>query len=656
MGPADTLPEHAAGVAASRAALLREIGDGHDLTLVTGPGNLGDELIRAGTRALLQGRIYRDVWIDDLARASGDTVLLPGGGAWCRPHDEWMLRALAVAELRFERVIVLPSSFDVTEDAVRAALEGTDATVFAREHESLRHIEGLCRAHLAHDCGFFYDFSGRTAAGIGTLNAFRDEEDGLETADGLDSWLASIERHADIRTDRVPVMIAAALMGKTVEIVLPPHGDLFAVAESWLEGFPITATERPRRSTPRLDPPRGGANGTARVTAVILTRDKPDTLAGAVRSVLSANVPARVLVIANNPAPEIRSDLAALAAEDPRIALRVTERNLGTAGGRQLAVELVTTEFVLFLDDDAELIDGALERLLAGLEHHPEAVGVSALVVSPDGSAQHCGGSLEWSDHSARFVLGGADLALDDPRVPETGVSDWLPGTAALIRAAALREFPIDPGFRAYYEDNDWSFRVERERPGSFRRCREAIVVHHGGRAPEYSCALVRVFCIVELLAAHARFLRRHGVLLDVDLHARIPELRLADGGVDLTAARLLVELVAARGVAWVATEWLSGGLDPLFGAPERIEELRGELAARDAELREARRELSVHVELRECEAELGRKLAWLLERHETLLRVENGGWWRLRTQLEPLLSRATVIRRALAARRSRWS
>jgi hypothetical protein len=41
--------------------------------------------------------------------------------------------------------------------------------------------------------------------------------------------------------------------------------------------------------------------------------------------------------------------------------------------------------------------------------------------------------------------------------------------------------------------------------------------------------------------------------------------------------------------------------------------------------------------------------LAWLHRRHETLCRVEQGGWWRLRGLLLPLLTLAGRLRRLSA-------
>ncbi len=600
----------------ARASLLEEIGEDRDLTLVRGIGNIGDELIRAGTHRLLERHVFREIALDELAASRGDTLLLPGSGAWCRPHHEWMPRALAIAELRFDRVIVLPSSFDVGEDTVRAALRGTAATVFARETESLARIEGLCRARLAPDCAFFFDYSAHRRTGHGTLSAFRTDREAspgdLEiggnddislTALSLEDWLATIARHALVRTDRAHVMIAAALMGKEVEFAPSSYHKLEALAATSLHGYPVRQIEPPRRG--RATPPVRDAAAVVReqlraaavaptvehvattaprVTAVVLTRDRAELAAGAVRSLGTAALPVRVLLLDNNSDATNREQLSLLAPADPRLQLRLSDRNLGCAGGRALALESVDTEFVLLLDDDAELIDGALEHMVADLDAHPATAGVTACVVGPRGLVQHCGGWMEVSADAVAFGLDGTGLRFDDPSLPPSGPSGWAPGTASLLRTEALREVPIDADMAVYYEDNDWCFRVERAHRGSFRRCREALVLHHHdfADAAAPSSQLVRRYDIVERLATQSHFLRANGLLLDVDLAAVLPELQRRDGRPDLPAVRLLLELVAARGVDWTVAEWMSGGLDTLLEGSARAElgARAGELAA----------------------------------------------------------------------------
>lgn len=629
----------------SRAALLDEIGTGRDLTLVRPLGNLGDELILAGTRTLLDGIVHREIDVDEIPSSSGDTVLICGGGAWCRPYHAWAPRATRVASLSFARVIVLPSSFDVSVDEVRDCLQCAGATVFAREQESYRHIQGLCRARLAHDCAFFYDFSPYRADGAGTLNAFRgdaeatagaltvsDNDDISVTAASLEDWLQTIAGHAHVRTDRAHVMIAAAMLGKTVEFAPSSYHKLDSLAQTWLGAYPVAKMappRTPRRSAGRAwQAPSPAQLGAPRVTVVVVTQDRCELALAAVGSALRAMVALRVLVIGNNPSGESREALTRLAAEDPRIELRVLDRNLGCAGGRRLGSELAETELVMFLDDDAELLDGALEHLCRDLDAHPEAVGVTAQVIDADGTVQHCGGELERSDELARFVLGGSGLPRDDAAVPATGDSGWLPGTAALIRAQALREIPLHAGPLAYYEDNDWAMRVGHARVGAFRRCREAIVRHHNDWTPVvHSCELVRVAELAELLNVQAGFLHRYGVLLDVDLAHRLPELARSDG-VDLKAVRLLLDFVGQRGTDWFIAEWMSGGLEPLLERGRRVDRQQDELGALAAS----------HAQL---SAELVTERAELVRL--ATLSAERGG------RIRPLRRAATSLRRWIA-------
>jgi GT2 family glycosyltransferase len=702
-----------------RRALLDEIGPAPDLTFVRGQGNLGDELIWAGTRRLLEGHVYREILVDDLASARGETVLLSGGGAWCREYHELMPRVLAIAELRFERVIVLPSSFDVEEDRVRDALRRTRATVFAREETSFRRIAPLCRARLAPDCAFLNDLSGYRAAGSGTLNAFRTDRqrslakppDGNDdisvTLPDLETWLATIERHASVRTDRAHVMIAAALMGKEVEYA--PVGPL---KRALADPLPVRIVERPDeppvevaddprtsatiariRALARTAPDAGDAT---RVSALVLSRNRQAEVTAAVRSALASGPLAQVLVVDNNSGPRTRAALDALEAAEPAVRVRHSSRNLGCAGGRRLGLEDVDTEYTLLLDDDAELMPGALEQLVAQLDSHPDALGVTALVVDRDGVVEHFGGWMERSAELVRFTLDGRGRQFDAPELPATGPSGWLPGTAALVRSAAWERFPIDPGMAAYFEDNEWSYRVERAVPGSFRRCREAVVLHRSAEPAEPTATLVKRARAAERLAASARFLARHGIVLEEQLLTHLPELQRPDYPLDVAAARLLLGLLDARGTDWFVAEWSSGGLAPLLdGAHVAAARNREDLAAAYAELERAHEALAAADEWHErlkvrdaeheqwlartraAEAERDRlraerdtlrvrieelerrgaadadRIAFLTTRHETLERVEAGGWWRLRTRLLPAIHLARRLR-ALARRRGR--
>ncbi len=654
-------------VEASRREILAAIGAPPDVTFVRSIGNLGDELIWAGTRRLLAGLpagAFREVGLAEAATVSGHTAVLAGGGAWCRPYHEALPQMLGTIESRFERVIVLPSSFDPEVAEVRRALSRSRAIVFARERESFRRISGLCSARLALDGAFFCDLSSyrqhrQPDRGQGVLHAFRtdaeasgrfplpaDNRDLSVTASSLDEWLWTLARHATVRTDRAHVMIAAALLGLEVLFRPSSYHKLPAIAEYALGGFPVreerggelgprgivavpALPEKPAVAEPAAEGSLAGLRrrlvargeaalaglpadlftGPPRVTAVVLSWDRIEQTTTALGS-LAAHVrlPLEILVVDNGSAPETREALSGLATDTPSLRLLLLPENRGCAGARQLAVEHGTTEYLFFLDNDAEVFPGTIERLVHELDRHPAALAAGARVVLPSGEVQFCGGDYRTEGGLLRFVPHGRGAAFDDPSpgLPGTlggsGACRWLGATALLVRRAALVEFPLDTGMAAYFEDNEWCYRVERARPGSFRRSAEALALHHHelkGRPVLGPADLAAILPeVIPYVAAVAHFYRLHGLVLD-GLFAFVPELLTVDGTPDVAAARLLLDLLLAEGPDRLLARWRAGGLAPLFAGiraprPEEMVALEARLVRADRELVAARETLAV--------------------------------------------------------------
>lgn len=603
---------HARHVQASRRAILEAVGASRDVTFVRGVGNVGDQLIAAGSRALLAGILTREIGHAEVPRARGEVAVLSGGGAWCGPYHELMPALLPVLERRFARVVVLPSSFDVTVAAVRHALASTRATVFARERASFAQIRGLCAARLAHDAAFFFDFAPYRQPGRGTLDAFRTDREAagrLPLPGGnvdvsvvcatLDEWLHTLARHALVRTDRAHVLIASALLGKEVEWAASSYHKVPGIAAFALEGrFPVrrldppgparraAAAPRPPSSPPApadlrarlaaagraaFEPPHAAPDPASapRVTAVLVSWNRPDGIRTALESIRRcASLPWRAVVVDNGSGAETRAALRDEAAADPRVRLDFLDRNRGAAGGRSHAVGLADTEYVFFLDDDAEIFPGTLEHLVATLDARPAALAAAANVVLPDGTVQTCGGDFEVRDGVVRFSPLGAGRPFEALAGEPASPCRWSGCAAVLYRRAALERFPLDTGMAAYYEDNDWGFRVEREEPGCQLRVPRALVLHHHVPKDRAGSSPADVAHAIRFCEPIARFYGRHGLVME-DLFGFVGELT-GPAGRDVAAARLFCELLLARGAHWTVATWLAGGLDPLFvhGAP----------------------------------------------------------------------------------------
>jgi GT2 family glycosyltransferase len=603
----------------SRELILKAVGSSDDVAIVVrrGPGSV---LATAGARALLRGTPHRELTVDQLPGARVETALLLGSGFWRLDHDV-MPRALAVAELRCEQVIVLPSSFDPSDETVERALSRTRAIVFTREPDSYRRIAALCDARLAHDCAFFFDFvpyagadagmsevrNGAAAASAAVLDARSDEL--LREAEAerdLNAWLQRIAAHEAVKTDRVGTLVAAAMLGKRVVCVAGSEFGIDSVARYALGERPVELIEH----EPALPPPpaalgpeveqalallRGEiapppAPSAVRVTAVVLTQDRPGHLARALDSIERSAVPVRTLVIDNNSMPATARRVAAVCEGRERTELLRSDRNLGCAGGRRYGAELADTELVLFIDDDIELMPDALEHLLSELDRHPEADAVTGTVVNPDGIVMHSGGPVDVLDEIVTFGLLGNGASVASIDLPPSGPSGWAPGGAVLARRSLLQEHPIDATMGAYFEDNEWCYRVSKTSPGRFRRSREAIAVHHSTRTLEAAADFATRSRVVELLASYARFYELHGRLLGPWLFDHVPELRAEDGSYDLAAARLLMELVGARGGDWAFTTWMNGDLGLLLAANRRLDRLRVAEAALEGDRQETLR------------------------------------------------------------------
>ncbi|MGB7292460.1 MAG: polysaccharide pyruvyl transferase family protein [Thermodesulfobacteriota bacterium] len=218
---------HQKKIEENRKKLLDLLEGSSDITFIRGLGNIGDRLIYAGTRQLLSNHNYKEISVLKLSGINGHTALISGSGSWCKVHHG-MPKFLPIIEELFERVIILPSSFDTSVELVKHALLNTKAIVLAREEVSYQQIHNICRADIAYDCAFYFDYRPYKRQGTGILNAFRtDRESAMQelppdnndislSCSSLDEWLWTIARHDIVRTDRAHVAIAAALIGKRV--------------------------------------------------------------------------------------------------------------------------------------------------------------------------------------------------------------------------------------------------------------------------------------------------------------------------------------------------------------------------------------------------------------------------------------------------------
>ena len=104
---------------------------------------------------------------------------------------------------------------------------------------------------------------------------------------------------------------------------------------------------------------------------------------------LRANPPSaelRVIVVDNDSGdgtPEM------VAAEFPLVELVEAGANIGFAAATNLAAQRGSAPFLLALNPDTQVTEGALDTILATLEEHPEVAVIGPRLLRPDGSFDH---------------------------------------------------------------------------------------------------------------------------------------------------------------------------------------------------------------------------------------------------------------------------
>lgn len=163
--------------------------------------------------------------------------------------------------------------------------------------------------------------------------------------------------------------------------------------------------------------------------------------------------------------------------------------NLGFGRANNLARNLVKTSMVLFLNPDAELLEGSLDRAVCCLAEHPDAAALGCRMIHADGSTQALG--LQWPltpwTVLVEFLLAGDRvrhrlrrwLPTADPH--RSGYVRKLYGGFLLVRKDILDAAGwFDERYFMYAEDADLS-RTILGLGWKLYYYSESVVVHSGG-------------------------------------------------------------------------------------------------------------------------------------------------------------------------------
>ena len=162
-----------------------------------------------------------------------------------------------------------------------------------------------------------------------------------------------------------------------------------------------------------------------------------------------------------------------VAAEFPAAHLIRSDKNRGFAGGNNPAMKIARGRYILLLNSDAFLSEGALEKTLQYMDDHPDTGVLGCKLTDPDGtmqaSARMLPGPLNKILHitglAARFpgskFFGRVDYTWWDHSEPRT--VGWVVGAYFLIRRETMEDIGVlDEQYFLYFEEIDYCLTARR--------------------------------------------------------------------------------------------------------------------------------------------------------------------------------------------------
>lgn len=201
--------------------------------------------------------------------------------------------------------------------------------------------------------------------------------------------------------------------------------------------------------------------------------------------------------------------------EFPDVHLIANADNRGFAAANNQAFPLCQGEYVLLLNSDTVVLDGALDKMVAHMHAHDQVGALGCKLLNADGSLQPsahnfystAGSLIEnraltmlWARRYARTPF----LEFFDHSIARR--VDWVCGAVLMVRRAVLHDIGmLDDSFFMYGEELDWQMRM-RKAGHQVWFMPQARIVHYGGGSSRNAVTQMKKM----ELENRARFVAKH--------------------------------------------------------------------------------------------------------------------------------------------------
>jgi N-acetylglucosaminyl-diphospho-decaprenol L-rhamnosyltransferase len=239
---------------------------------------------------------------------------------------------------------------------------------------------------------------------------------------------------------------------------------------------------------------RGGVS--EQVGLVTVTYSPGPTLEALLDSLPAASSRPVTVVLADNGSTDGSVERAA---SRPDVRLLRTGSNLGYGGAANAGVAVLdpAIRWLLVVNPDVVLGEGAIDGMIAAAQRYPRAGAVGPLITTPEGVVYPSARQLPsigagighavfgWWWPSNPWTRGYRQDAAE----PVERTAGWLSGSCLLLRRDAFAQVDgFDPAYFMYFEDVDLGYRLGLAGWTNVY-CPSAVVTHQGGHSTERAAA-----------------------------------------------------------------------------------------------------------------------------------------------------------------------
>jgi len=229
-----------------------------------------------------------------------------------------------------------------------------------------------------------------------------------------------------------------------------------------------------------------------------------------IRDSINPEVKYEVIVVDNHSSDD---SVSMIKTEFPKVRLICNSDNLGFAKATNQGINLSRGKYVLLLNPDTRLYEGAVDNMFSFLEANPSVGMVGPYMEGYDVITRH-----DFFNHISLkgCIFGSTILGIIPPLMKKRGNSlasfnepvavESLIGACLLVRREVIRQVGLlDEDYFMYLEDADWCYRI-RKAGWLLYYLPSATIYHHGGQ----SVAQVPVKMYVAIRKSRVLFLLKH--------------------------------------------------------------------------------------------------------------------------------------------------